>query len=620
MKIGKRVLLMLFIAWLPAFTATSGLAILSEQINFQGELSDPSGVPVDDDTYDITFTIYDAGSTPLWSETNVPVTVVNGIFNVRLPHDPGAYPFPADLFDNEVVLGVKVGTDAEMTPRQLLTAVPFAFKAADAESLDGHIADEFADAAHSHEFADINGTIDDGQVPDDITVAHAAHATDADFAGDADHLDGLDASGFATASHGHNFTAITGLITDAQVPNNITINYAAQAGNADTVDGQHAAAFMTAGTDNWVNTTGDIMSGRLEVETNIMGSAWGESIKGVLNTESTGAGVYGISGGPNAYGVAGGATGTNGAGVFGEVTGTYGRGVYGLAHHDGGVGVYGYNEYRDNFGYVGYRDAGLYGKNNANGNDGRIGSFWEGVRGYSPAARGVLGVSDSGEGVRGTHQNSGNTGVLGHSLYGIYGQSALAGVYAECTNGNVGYIGGIGAAVYGEAASASYHAGWFDGKVKVEGTTTTDVLVITGGADLSENFDVSPLDREILPGMVVSINPDQPGELMVSQQAYDRKVAGIISGAGDVQPGMRMGQQGTRADGEYPVALTGRVYCWADAAKGPIRPGDFLTTSSTPGHAMRVDDHARAAGTTIGKAMTALDEGSGLVLVLVSLQ
>ena len=97
-----------------------------------------------------------------------------------------------------------------------------------------------------------------------------------------------------------------------------------------------------------------------------------------------------------------------------------------------------------NFGYVGYRDAGLYGKNNTNGNDGRIGSFWEGVRGYSPTARGILVVSDSGEGVRGTHQNSGNTGVLGHSLYGIYAQSALAGVYAECTNGNVGYIGGVG--------------------------------------------------------------------------------------------------------------------------------------------------------------------------------
>jgi hypothetical protein len=619
---------MFFLAGLLVLLATPGLALMTDQINFQGELTDASGNPVADDTYAITFALYltPSATIPLWIEPTVPVAVVNGVFNVKLPHDPGAAPFPPGLFDNELYFGVQVGTDPEMSPRQVLTAVPFAFKAADAEMLGGRIPDEFADAWHSHDFSELSGMVDDGQVPNTISIDHAAHATDADYAGDADNLDGRDSSTFADITHGHDFGDLSGIVNDAQVPNNITINYAASAGsaaqavNADTVDGQHAAAFMGVGTDLWVDADGDNMSGRLEVATNIIGSGWGESIKGILNTSENGAGVYGISGGTDSYGVAGRATGANGAGIFGEVTGTYGRGVYGLAHHDGGVGVYGHNEYRDNFGYVGYRDAGIYGKNNANGNDGRIGSFWEGVRGYSPTQRGILGVSDSGEGVRGTHQNSGNTGVLGHSLYGIFAQSALAGVYAECTNGNVGYIGGIGAAVYGEASSPSYHAGWFDGKVMVEGTTTTEVLVITGGADLSENFDVSPLDRDILPGMVVSIDPARPGDLMVSQQAYDRKVAGIISGAGDVQPGMRMGQQGTRADGEYPVALTGRVYCWADASQGAIQPGDLLTTSSTPGHAMRVGDHTQAAGTTIGKAMTSLDEGTGLVLVLVSLQ
>ena len=66
-----------------------------------------------------------------------------------------------------------------------------------------------------------------------------------------------------------------------------------------------------------------------------------------------------------------------------------------------------------------------------------------------------------------------------------------------------------------------------------------------------------------------------------------------------------------------PVALSGRVGVRCDA---PIGVGDLLTTSSTPGHAMRVGDHTRAQGAIIGKAMTSLDEGSGLVLVLVSLQ
>jgi len=57
-----------------------------------------------------------------------------------------------------------------------------------------------------------------------------------------------------------------------------------------------------------------------------------------------------------------------------------------------------------------------------------------------------------------------------------------------------------------------------------------------------------------------------------------------------------------------------------DADQGAIRPGDLLTTSSTPGHGMKVTDHAQAQGAIIGKAMSALEKGKGLVLVLVSLQ
>ena len=104
---------------------------------------------------------------------------------------------------------------------------------------------------------------------------------------------------------------------------------------------------------------------------------------------------------------------------------------------------------------------------------------------------------------------------------------------------------------------------------------------------------------------------------MVSQEPYDRKVAGVISGAGGVSPGMLMGQSGTVASGSQPVALSGRVYCLADASAHPIEPGDLLTTSSLPGHAMKVTDYAKAQGAIIGKAMTSLQEGKGLVLVLV---
>ena len=74
------------------------------------------------------------------------------------------------------------------------------------------------------------------------------------------------------------------------------------------------------------------------------------------------------------------------------------------------------------------------------------------------------------------------------------------------------------------------------------------------------------------------------------------------------------------ADGQHPVALTGRVWTWCDAATGAIAPGDLLTTSGRPGHAMKVTDHGKAQGAIIGKAMSSLREGTGLVLILVSLQ
>jgi hypothetical protein len=152
------------------------------------------------------------------------------------------------------------------------------------------------------------------------------------------------------------------------------------------------------------------------------------------------------------------------------------------------------------------------------------------------------------------------------------------------------------------------------------GRITTQVLEITGGSDLSEQFDINATSLSLEPGMIVCIDPANPGKLVPSSSAYDRTVAGVVSGAGGVKPGMLMGQAGSVADGKHPVALTGRVYCWADADHGVIRPGDLLTTSDTPGHAMKVADHVRAQGGIIGKAMTALERGKGLVLVLVSLQ
>ena len=151
------------------------------------------------------------------------------------------------------------------------------------------------------------------------------------------------------------------------------------------------------------------------------------------------------------------------------------------------------------------------------------------------------------------------------------------------------------------------------------------VLHVTGGSDLAEPGHVSDAGLgadTIQPGMVVSIDPANPGTFVLATEAYDRKVAGVISGAGGVQPGMIMKQEGhSIGEGEHPIAMAGKVYVWCDAdANGPIQPGDRLTTSPTPGHAMKVTDRDRADGAVIGKAMEALNQGTGLVLMLVQPQ
>ena len=152
-----------------------------------------------------------------------------------------------------------------------------------------------------------------------------------------------------------------------------------------------------------------------------------------------------------------------------------------------------------------------------------------------------------------------------------------------------------------------------------KGRVITSELEITGGADIAEPFVITESDN-LQPGMVLSIDPKNPGKLKISDKAYDRCVAGIVSGARDIQPGLILRQKGTITDGQHLVALTGRVYCLVDATENPINPGDLLTTSNTAGYAMKVMDNNLSQGAIIGKAMTALENSKGLVLVLVSLQ
>jgi hypothetical protein len=146
--------------------------------------------------------------------------------------------------------------------------------------------------------------------------------------------------------------------------------------------------------------------------------------------------------------------------------------------------------------------------------------------------------------------------------------------------------------------------------------TITRVLEITGGSDLAEHFDVA---EEAQPGMIVAIDPKNAGRLTIARGAYNRRAAGVISGANDLNAGMVLpdpnGGQNSKA-----VTLTGRVWVYCDATKNPIQAGDLLTTSDIAGHAMKVTNYTKAQGAIIGKALTSLRSRRGLVLMLASLQ
>ncbi len=257
-------------------------------------------------------------------------------------------------------------------------------------------------------------------------------------------------------------------------------------------------------------------------------------------------------------------------------------------------------------------------------------TLFNGVRGvtFAPGHGAVVGISENrtqeaGPGVFGQSDAAGIWGVS-KTWHGAAGQSESttggAGVYGQGLSGNFGVLGEstTGAGVEGRSSESGIGvvgrggrlAGRFEGDVEVTG----DIRLVN--ADCAEDFDISGAEQ-IEPGTVTVLN--QEGALQQSQEAYDKRVAGVISGAGGYRPGITLDKQQAR-DNRIPVALLGKVYCKVDADYSPVEVGDLLTTSSTPGHAMKADDPFKAFGAVLGKALRPLKEGQGLIPILVALQ
>lgn len=180
-------------------------------------------------------------------------------------------------------------------------------------------------------------------------------------------------------------------------------------------------------------------------------------------------------------------------------------------------------------------------------------------------------------------------GENGHRV-GVYGKSVT----------NVG--------VYGE--SEQDLAAKFVGNVEVTG----DIRLVN--TDCAEDFDIAE-SAIAEPGTVMVLN--ESGALQPSHHAYDKRVAGVVSGAGDYKPGIVLDKKDSDRP-RKPVALLGKVFCKVDATQNSIEVGDLLTTSTIPGHAMKVIDSTKALGTIIGKALRPFREGQGMIPILIVLQ
>lgn len=100
-----------------------GIAAVGAYIPVQGRLTDASGNPLNGTFNNVSLRIYETGSggSILCQVTPPSLQVSNGLFSTYIPCSSGV------IDGRQLYLAVKVGSDAEMTDRQPIYPVPYAF-------------------------------------------------------------------------------------------------------------------------------------------------------------------------------------------------------------------------------------------------------------------------------------------------------------------------------------------------------------------------------------------------------------------------------------------------------------------------------------------------------------
>ncbi|MBC7249609.1 MAG: hypothetical protein H5T62_04935 [Anaerolineae bacterium] len=234
----------------------------------------------------------------------------------------------------------------------------------------------------------------------------------------------------------------------------------------------------------------------------------------------------------------------------------------------------------------------------------------------------IFGCSAASSGTCDPYRDDGPAGVMGYGAFGVYGIGTSHGVLGECGSsyGYGGYFhhtnGGVALVADSTAANNDDIVRFrnnYDIKFKVQGDGDVyiDGTYYDTGADFAEML---PAQDGLEPGDVLIIGAD--GQLTRSTAPYQTAVVGVYS----TRPGF-VGGVGAEDDltGKVPLAVVGIVPVKASAENGAIRPGDLLVTAATPGYAMRAGENP-PQGTVLGKALGELEEGIGVIEIIVTLQ
>jgi hypothetical protein len=556
-------------------------------MSYQGELRDASGNPAPDGSYNVIVSIYgqSSGGSALWAETTS-VTVADGVFSKTLG---STHALSYVLFEDiSTYLGIKVGTNSEMTPRTRLVSVPYAVQSNRADTASVSLSGPVGNGGWTDNGSTVSLTTATDRVlinSTSTTGKLAVYSTGNAIVGECTAMMGASVYGKAYGILGE---GLRGYATGASGYGAFGI---ADSGATIGVYGLAKELSNGKGVQGVSEGDGDGVYGESQGTGRGVVALNSGTGFGLVATSEHSVGVFATSNDPvEGMGIFGTASGSHPTGIKGHSSGTYATGVHGQAVSQDGIGVYGQADSADCIGVKG-SSSGLRGKGLSGIATGpsSIGIYGENSYNNDVAIKGVATNATAGTGVR--------------------GEGASYGMYAKAT-----YSSGIGLCAEG---GTSGKAAKFIGNVVLYGITSGDIVMELGeGLDYAEAFDISD-GTDIAPGTVVAIDSENPGKLTSCKQAYDKRVAGIIAGAQGLASGVRLGT------GKYDkdVALAGRVYCQVEALDQNIEPGDLLTTSATPGYAMKASDHEKAQGAILGKAMEPLAKGQkGMILVLVTLQ